>query len=94
MIFEGGGDSHVSFQSDVRFRHERPRSCGAGLSSARCVLATSAAEAQMPQSYVVTIDASTTQPVGTGFIPPDSNGEVIVFAGGSASRPEQPGSVR
>lgn len=35
------------------------------------------------EMYVVTIDASTTQPVATGFIAPSANGELIVIAEGA-----------
>jgi hypothetical protein len=34
------------------------------------------------ESHVVTIDATTAQPVGTGFVPADSTGELIIFAEG------------
>ena len=44
---------------------------------------TRSAEAQSVQSYVVTIDASTVQPIGTGFVPANANGDVIVLAQGN-----------
>lgn len=48
------------------------------------LLGTGIARAQGPQAFTVTIDASTVQPVATGFIPTESNGSVIILANGCA----------
>lgn len=48
------------------------------------------AKAQIPQHWSVTIDASTTQPVGTGFWAPSGAGDVIIFAEGAVRGPTHP----
>lgn len=40
-------------------------------------------QAQDYESHVVTIDASSPQPLGTGFIPPNANGEILILTEGT-----------
>ena len=51
--------------------------------AALVTLLTTGAAAQTVESYVVTIDATTPQPVATGFTPSVDTGEVILFAEGN-----------
>jgi hypothetical protein len=61
-----------------------PRSVASGILLAGLVgIIPPAVHAQNYESHQITIDASTAQPVGTGFIPANANGEVIILAEGS-----------
>ena len=48
------------------------------------------ARAQVPESWTITIDASTTQPVGTGLVPAATGGSVYIFAEGALRGPSLP----
>lgn len=55
----------------------------AALAAIAILAAAPAARAQAVEYYNITIDASTVQPVGTGFIPSTSSGDVIILAQGN-----------
>lgn len=47
--------------------------------------------AQVGESWIVTIDAASTQPVGTGFVPSSDTGTVLFFAEGAMQTTPLPG---
>lgn len=50
---------------------------------AAALFAPQGATAQNYESHVVTIDATTPQPIATGFVPADSTGDVIILSEGN-----------